>query len=121
MGTGRRLKEHRQEIQVIAVEPDEALHGLEGLKHMASSIVPAIYRPEELDEKLSVTTEEGWEMADRLLAEEGLLVGRSAGAAMAGALRIARRLSDRGSDGTIVTLFPDRADRYFEPSPVRGR
>ncbi len=121
MGTGRRLKEYRHEIQVIAVEPDEALHGLEGLKHMASSIVPAIYRQEELDEKLSVTTEEGWEMADRLLAEEGLLVGRSAGAAMAGALRIARRLSDRGSGGTIVTLFPDRADRYFEPSPARGR
>jgi cysteine synthase B len=121
MGTGRRLKAYRPEIQVIAVEPDEALHGLEGLKHMASSIVPAIYREEELDEKLSVTTEEGWQMADRLLAEEGLLVGRSAGAAMAGALRIARRLSAQGRAGTIVTLFPDRADRYFEPSPAFRR
>jgi len=120
MGTGRRLKDYRRDIQVIAVEPAEALHGLEGLKHMASSIVPPIYREEELDEKISVGTDEGWEMADRLLAEEGLLVGRSAGAAMVGALRIARRLAAEKKPGTIVTLFPDRADRYFEPPRPRG-
>jgi cysteine synthase B len=117
MGTGRRLKEYRRNIQVIAVEPAEALHGLEGLKHMPSSIVPPIYREEELDEKLSVATEAGWEMADRLLAEEGLLVGRSSGAAMAGALAVATRLVERRESATIVTLFPDRADRYFEPVP----
>ncbi len=93
MGTGRRLRDYRRDIQVIAVEPAEALHGLEGLKHMASSIVPPIYREEELDEKMSVGTDEGWEMADRLLAEEGLLVGRSAGAAMVGTLRLAERLA----------------------------
>ncbi len=121
MGTGRRLREYRREIRIIAVEPGEALHGLEGLKHMTSSIVPSIYREAELDEKLSVGTEEGWEMADRLLAEEGLLVGRSAGAAMVGAMRVARQLASQGQTGTIVTLFPDRADRYFEPSPRDGR
>ncbi len=121
MGTGRRLREYQPGIRIIAVEPAEALHGLEGLKHMASSIVPAIYREEELDEKLSVSTEEGWEIADRLLAEEGLFVGRSAGAAMVGALRVARQLAAEGRPGTIVTLFPDRADRYFEPRPTAGR
>jgi cysteine synthase len=87
---------------------------------MPSSIVPSIYREAELDEKLSVGTEEGWDMADRLLAEEGLLVGRSAGAAMVGAMRVARQLETQGQTGTIVTLFPDRADRYFEPSPRDG-
>jgi len=121
MGTGRRLREHRRDIRVIAVEPAEALHGLEGLKHMPSSIVPSIYREAELDEKLSVGTEEGWEMADRLLAEEGLLVGRSAGAAMVGAMRVAQGLAAEGQTGTIVTLFPDRADRYFEPAPRNSR
>ena len=120
MGTGRRLRQYRREIRIIAVEPAEALHGLEGLKHMPSSIVPSIYREAELDEKLSVGTEEGWDMADRLLAEEGLLVGRSAGAAMVGAMRVARQLATQGQTGTIVTLFPDRADRYFEPSPRDG-
>jgi cysteine synthase B len=121
MGTGRRLKDYRREIQVIAVEPAEALHGLEGLKHMPSSIVPAIYREGELDEKMSVSTDEGWEMADRLLAEEGLLVGRSAGAAMVGASRVAQRVAAEKKKATIVTLFPDRGDRYFEPVPPRGR
>ena len=120
MGTGRRLREYRREIRIIAVEPAEALHGLEGLKHMPSSIVPSIYREAELDEKLSVGTEEGWDMGDRCLAEEGLLVGRSAGAAMVGAMRVARQLETQGQTGTIVTLFPDRADRYFEPSPRDG-
>jgi cysteine synthase B len=121
MGTGRRLREHRRDIRVIGVEPAEALHGLEGLKHMPSSIVPAIYREEELDEKISVSTDEGWEMADRLLAEEGLLVGRSAGAAMVGALRVARQIASEGERGTIVTVFPDRGDRYFEPRPLGDR
>ena len=121
MGAGRRLKEHRRDIRVIAVEPAEALHGLEGLKHMPSSIVPAIYREEELDEKISVSSDEGWDMADRLLAEEGLFVGRSAGAAMVGALRVAQQVASEGRRGTIVTVFPDRGDRYFEPRPLGER
>ena len=79
MGTGRYLKEMNPAIQVIAVEPDDALHGLEGLKHMASSIVPGIYHEEELDEKISVATDDAYAMVYRLSQEEGLLVGQSSG------------------------------------------
>jgi cysteine synthase B len=117
MGTGRRLKEYRRDIGVYAVEPDDALHGLEGLKHMGSSMVPPIYHPEELDGVLAMDTDEAWDVADRLAKEEGLLVGHSSGASLAGALRIAKRLSAAGQTGVVVTLFPDRADRYFE-APV---
>ncbi|HXI59360.1 MAG TPA: cysteine synthase family protein [Polyangia bacterium] len=117
MGTGRRLKEYRRDIEVWAVEPDDALHGLEGLKHMASSLVPPIYHPEELDGVIPMDTDEAWAVSERLAKEEGLLVGHSSGAALAGALRIARRLHAAGQPGVVVTLFPDRADRYFE-APV---
>jgi cysteine synthase B len=117
MGTGRRLKEYRRDIGVYAVEPAEALHGLEGLKHMASSIVPGIYHPDELDGVLPMDTDEAWAVSDRLAKEEGLLVGHSSGASLAGGLRIAHRLVAEKQQGVIVTLFPDRADRYFE-APV---
>ena len=117
MGTGRRLKEYRQDIEIYAVEPDDALHGLEGLKYMESSIVPPIYHPEELDGVIAMPTEEAWDVAERLAKEEGLLVGHSSGASLAGALRIARRLTKDGKTGVVVTLFPDRAERYFE-APV---
>jgi cysteine synthase B len=99
---------------VWAVEPDDALHGLEGLKHMASSLVPAIYRPEELDGVIPMPTEEAWDVAERLAKEEGLLVGHSSGGSLAGAVRIGKRLAAAGKTGVVVTLFPDRADRYFE-------
>ncbi len=114
MGTGRRLKELRREIEVWAVEPDQALHGLEGLKHMASSIVPGIYHPGQLDGVLPIGTEEAWDVSEKLSQEEGILVGHSSGAAVAGALRLAKRLVAEGKPGVIVTVFPDRADRYFE-------
>jgi cysteine synthase B len=114
MGTGRRLKDYRREIQVYAVEPDDALHGLEGLKHMASSLVPGIYHPEQLDGVLPVATEEAWDICEHLSTEEGILVGHSSGAGVAGAVRVARRLAAAGEHGVIVTVFPDRADRYFE-------
>ncbi|HEX4403372.1 MAG TPA: PLP-dependent cysteine synthase family protein [Polyangia bacterium] len=117
MGTGRRLKEYRKDIEVWAVEPDDALHGLEGLKYMESSIVPPIYHPDELDGVFPMPTDEAWDVSDRLAREEGLLVGHSSGASLAGALRIARRLAKEGKPGCVVTLFPDRADRYFE-APV---
>ncbi|HKY06718.1 MAG TPA: cysteine synthase [Candidatus Binatia bacterium] len=109
MGTGRYLKEVNPTIRVIAVEPDDALHGLEGLKHMATSIVPGIYREEELDEKIPVSTEDAYSMVYRLSQEEGLLVGQSSGAALFAALKIARKLSS----GTIVTIFPDFGDKYL--------
>jgi S-sulfo-L-cysteine synthase (O-acetyl-L-serine-dependent) len=115
MGTGRGLKSRNRDIEVIAVEPAEALHGLEGLKHMRSSIVPRIYKESELDRKLSIATDLGWDMAERLIKEEGLLAGHSAGAAAVGAAGIARELADAGRRGVIVTLFPDRADRYIAP------
>ena len=120
MGTGRRLKEHRLpeggSITVIAVEPDDAFHGLEGLKHMGSSIVPAIFRPAEcVDRIISMSTDEGWEMAEQLKAVEGLFVGHSAGANVAGALRIAEELHARGETGCIATVLCDRGDRYFVP------
>ncbi|MBC8131623.1 MAG: PLP-dependent cysteine synthase family protein [Deltaproteobacteria bacterium] len=118
MGTGRRLKEYRRDIEVWAVEPDDALHGLEGLKHMASSLVPAIYHPEELNGVIAMPTEEAWDTSERLAKEEGLLVGHSSGGSLAGGMRLARKLVAAGRTGVIVTLFPDRADRYFE-APVQ--
>ena len=115
MGTARGLRRHGA-VEAIAVEPAEALHGLEGLKHMPSSIVPPIYREEELDRKLSVSTDAGWDMAERLIVDEGLLAGHSAGAAAVGALQVARELAASGRRGVVVTLFPDRADRYLPPA-----
>ncbi len=115
MGTSRGLRARVPGVRCFAVEPAEPLHGLEGLKHMASSIMPPIYREEELDEKIALPTAEGWAMAERLGHEEGLRVGHSAGAAVAGALEVARRMAAAGETGNVVTILPDRADRYFEP------
>ena len=109
MGTGRYLKEVNPKIRVIAVEPDDALHGLEGLKHMATSIVPGIYHEEDLDEKIAVSTEDAYSMVYRLSQEEGVLVGQSSGAALFAAIKLARRLRS----GTIVTIFPDFGDKYL--------
>jgi len=109
MGTGRYLKEKNPRIQVIAAEPDDPFHGLEGLKHMASSIVPGIYREEELDGKIPVSTEAAYETVYRIGAEEGLVVGQSSGAALWAALRVARELEE----GVIVVIFPDFGDRYL--------
>jgi len=109
MGTGRYLKEVNSKIKIIAVEPDDALHGLEGLKHMATSIVPGIYHEEELDDKIPVSTEDAYSMVYRLSQEEGVLVGQSSGAAMFAAVKIARKLRS----GIIVTIFPDFGDKYL--------
>ncbi len=115
MGTTRRLKQHSRPIRCIAIEPAEALHGLEGLKHMATSLVPAIYDPGVPDEIQSVGTEAGWDMADRVAAEEGLHVGHSSGANIVAALRIAQRLHEEQRGGCVVTIACDRGDRYFAP------
>lgn len=109
MGTGRRLKEYSKDIRVVAVEPSTPFHGLEGLKHMASSIVPGIYHEEELDEKIPAPTEESYEMAKRLAREEGLLVGQSSGAALWGAMDVARKLKK----GVVAVIFPDGGDKYL--------
>src|SRR5271166_976026 len=103
MGTGRYLKSQNPAVKVIAVEPDDAMHGLEGLKHMASSIVPGIFHAEELDDRLAVNTEDAYEMVYALGQVEGVLVGQSCGAALVAALRVARGLRE----GCVVTVFPD--------------
>jgi cysteine synthase B len=115
MGTSRRLKEHHRPIRCVAVEPDSPMHGLEGLKHMASSLVPPIYNPKAHDELFAVTTEDGWDMADRLAREEGLHVGHSSGANIFCAVKIAERLQGEGKPGCVVAIAADRGDRYFSP------
>ena len=109
MGTGRYLKERNPAVQIIGVEPDDAFHGLEGLKHMASSIVPGIYDEARLDRKIGVSTEDAYDTVYRLGREVGVLVGQSSGAALWAALRVARELDT----GTVVTLFPDFGDKYL--------
>jgi cysteine synthase B len=109
MGTGRFLKSRNPEVKVIAVEPDDAMHGLEGLKHMASSIVPGIYHENELDGKIQVGTDDAYEMVYALGQVEGLLVGQSSGAAMVAALKLALSLRE----GCVVTVFPDFGDKYL--------
>jgi cysteine synthase B len=115
MGTTRRLREAAWKIRCVAVEPDQPLHGLEGLKHMASSLVPAIYDPTLPDEIMPAGTEEGWEMADRLAREEGLHVGHSSGANVWAAVQIAKQHLAEGKPACIVAIVCDRGDRYFAP------
>jgi len=110
VGTSRKLKQHNPHIRCLSVQPDSAFHGIEGAKHMASSIVPKIYDPSVADEELSVTTEDAYAILKRLAREEGLLVGLSAAGAMAAALRVAEK-ADAGS--VIATIFPDSGDRYL--------
>jgi cysteine synthase B len=113
MGVGRYLKETAPQVEVVAIEPDEAFHGLEGLKHLESSLVPAIWQPEGVvDRRLGISTEEGWDTAEALNRDEGLFVGHSAGANVAGAQRVAR---EAGPGAVVVTVLCDRGDRYFQP------
>ncbi len=109
IGTGRRLRQFNPSIRLISFQPSGPFHGLEGLKHMESAIVPPIYDPTLADEDLRVESERAYEMVRRLAREEGLLAGISSGAALAVTLDVARRL-DRG---VIVTVFPDGASKYL--------
>jgi proteasome lid subunit RPN8/RPN11 len=115
MGTTRRLHDFHRKIHCVAAEPAEAMHGLEGLKHMASSIVPGIYDPNTPDEILPITTEAGWDMAERVGEEEGLFVGHSGGANIAAAVMLAERAHKEQGGGCVVTVACDRGDRYFDP------
>ena len=108
VGVGRRLREYNASIRLISVQPDSPLHGLEGLKHMATAIVPGIYDPTLADEDIRVTTEEAFELT-RQLARAGLFVGISSGANLAGALRVARG----ASNAVIVVVFCDGAEKYL--------
>jgi cysteine synthase B len=109
IGTGRRLRKFNPAIKLISFQPSGPFHGLEGLKHMASAMVPGIYDPSVADEDLRVESERAYEMVRRLAREEGLLAGISSGAALAATLEVARRL-DRG---LVVTVFPDGAEKYL--------
>lgn len=116
MGTGRYLKTRNAAIQVIAAEPDDALHGLEGLKHMASSIVPPIYHEEQLDRKVPVPTDTAYELVYQLGGKCGLIVGQSSGAALYAANIVARELDE----GVVVMIFPDFGDRYLSTNLWAG-
>ncbi len=110
VGTARRLKEFNPQVRCISLQPSSPFHGLEGWKHMSSALVPSIYDPTVADENLEVSTEEAYGLVHRLAREEGLLVGVSAGAALAGCFAVARRLT---APATLVTVFPDNADKYL--------
>lgn len=117
MGTTRRLKEYSSSIECISMQPDSAFHGLEGMKHMASAIVPAIYDPALADRNIEVETEAAYRMAKQLAREEGVLVGVSAAANVAAALRVAEEIAasrpERLQDTVIVTILCDSADKYL--------
>jgi cysteine synthase B len=112
VGTATRLREYNPEIKVVSFEPDSPFHGLEGMKHMASAIVPEIYDPTIADQNLGTPTEDAYDMVKRLAREEGILVGISAGAAVATSLRVARELES----GVVVTVLCDSADKYLSES-----
>ena len=115
MGTGKYLRERKAKCRIVGVEPTLG-HAIQGLKNMHESIVPQIYHREELDEKLVVEDGEAFEMTRFLAQQEGVFVGLSSGAAMAGALRVARDMTE----GTIVVILPDRGDRYLSVMQFRS-
>ena len=109
MGTGRGLRKFNPAIQIIAAEPAEPFHGIEGLKHMDSSIVPGIYDEALLDYKIPIDTDDAYDTALRLPVEQGILVGQSSGGAYWAALEVARQLDT----GVVVTIFCDGGDKYM--------
>jgi len=115
MGVGRFLKEKKPQVRVVGVEPTEG-HTIQGLKNMRESIVPGIYRPERLDQKITVEDGEAYELTRLLVQKEGLFVGMSSGAAVAGALRVAETMES----GTVVVVLPDRGDRYLSTTFFRS-
>jgi cysteine synthase B len=113
VGTTRRLKELNPRIECISLEPDSPFNGLEGLKHMETALVPTIYDPQLADRKIEMETETAHAMARRLARENGLLVGISAAAAVAAALRIAEECAAKNEEAAIVTILADGADKYL--------
>jgi cysteine synthase B len=112
VGTSRALRRFNPSIKVVSFQPDSPFHGLEGLKHMETAMVPAIYDPTLADADLRIGTEEAHRSVRRLAREAGLMVGISAGAALAATLQVARDLSS----GVVVTVFPDGAEKYLSES-----
>jgi len=115
MGVGRYLKEQKPTIRIVGVEPTKG-HAIQGLKNMNEAIVPKIYRPEVLDEKIMIDDDKAFETTRLLVTKEGVFVGMSSGAAVAGALQIAKKINS----GTIVVILPDRGDRYLSTTLFRS-
>jgi cysteine synthase B len=115
MGAGQYLKEKKPAVRIVGVEPTKG-HTIQGLKNMTESIVPSIYHPERLDEKVVVEDGEAFETARLLVTKEGLFVGMSSGAAVSAALRIAKNIDY----GTIVVILPDKGDRYLSTTLFRS-
>jgi len=113
VGTGRFLKKSNPDIQIIAAEPDSPFHGIEGLKHIESGIVPGIYDASVHDRLIGISTDEAYDLTQRLAREEGILSGQSCGCALATALKIAEELAAEGKPGTIVAIFPDGGEKYL--------
>jgi len=113
MGTTRRLKRDLPEVKCYSAQPSSGFHGLEGLKHMPTAIVPGIYDENLADGNLWIETEDAYAMVRRLAREEGLLVGISSGCNVLSATRLARQLAERGEAGVIVTMLCDSADKYL--------
>jgi cysteine synthase B len=117
VGTSRRLKEHDASIRTIAVQPEDSFHGLEGLKHLPTAIVPKIWDPSVADEVWGSPTEPAYDLARTLARTEGLLVGHSSGAV----LWAVRRLAETVRKGVVVTVFPDSGDRYLSTGLYENR
>jgi len=113
VGSVRRLREFNPLLQAVSMQPDSPCHGLEGLKHLATAIVPAIYDPHLANRNIEVQTEAAYAMAKQLAREEGLLVGVSAAAAVVASMQIAQEEAAAGRIATIVTVLPDSADKYL--------
>ncbi|MBL1353074.1 MAG: cysteine synthase [Zetaproteobacteria bacterium] len=120
VGTGRFLKRTNPDIQIIAAEPDSPFHGIEGLKHIESSIVPGIYDASVHDQKIGISTDEAYDLTQQLALQEGLLCGQSCGCAMAAALKVAEDLAKQGQAGNIVAIFPDGGEKYLTTAVFAG-
>ncbi|HSS60090.1 MAG TPA: cysteine synthase family protein [Candidatus Limnocylindrales bacterium] len=117
VGTSRRLKEHDASIRTIAVEPEDSFHGLEGLKHLPTAIVPRIWDPSLADEVWGCPTEPAYDLAREVARTEGLLVGHSSGAALWAVRKVAATIRE----GVIITVFPDSGDRYLSTGLYGGK
>ena len=120
VGTGRYLKRMNPDIQIVAAEPDSPFHGIEGLKHIESSIVPGIYDATVHDQKIGIDTDVAYRFTQRLASEEGLLCGQSCGCALAASLRVAEKLAEAGEPGEIVAIFPDGGEKYLTTPVFAG-